>query len=349
MTSMGTKCISCLKYLVMRQKCLCLLLVFTVYSLVNPVFFRFLEGLIPMEKCHLPKGFKLRPGTHADNYLDYWTRTDVQTCTQWKAPIIWDGTFNATVYDEMYKKQNIVIGLTVFAVGNYLDMFLERFLVSADEHFMPGFPVIYYVFVDDLAKLRRISARLSNRGILREVAVEKQRRWQDNSMSRMKLIKELIETRVNNEANYIFCFDVDQHFSGRFGTEALGDSVALLHSWFYRRPRFMYPYETNPLSAASLQSRGDFYYHAAVFGGTWQNVRRLTEACHKGIVEDKQRKVEARWHDESHLNKYFWLNKPTKILSPEYCWDPFIGWRTDIHIFRLQWASKQYEASRQLD
>ncbi|XP_069775102.1 alpha-1,3-galactosyltransferase 2-like isoform X2 [Narcine bancroftii] len=335
--------------MVLKHKCLCFLLVFMAYSTFDPIFFRILEGFIPMEKCHLLKGFKLKPGNHADNFLDYWTRSDVQTCTIWNAPIIWDGTFNPVDYDEMYKKKNIVIGLTVFAVGNYLDLYLERFLLSADEHFMPGFPVIYYVFVDDLAKLKQITPKLSGRGKVQDLKVEKHRRWQDNSMFRMKLIKELIETHVKNEANYIFCFDVDQHFNGRFGTEALSESVALLHAWFYRKLKFFYTYESNPLSSAYIESKGDFYYHAAVFGGTWQSVRNLTERCHHGIMKDKQRNVEALWHDESHLNKYYWLHKPTKILSPEYCWDKKIGWRRDIHVFRLLWVKKQYGISRQIN
>ncbi|XP_051895504.1 alpha-1,3-galactosyltransferase 2-like isoform X2 [Pristis pectinata] len=345
---MTPRWISYVKYLVMKQKCLCLLLVFTAYSVVNPIFFRFLEGLLPMEKCYLPKGFKLKPGNHVDNYLDYWTRTDVQTCTNWNAPIIWDGTFKPAVYDEMYKKKNIVIGLTVFAVGNYLDLYLERFLMSADEHFMPGFSVIYYVFVDDLAKLKQIVSKLSGRGKVRDLKIERHRRWQDNSMFRMKQIHELIDTHVKKEANYLFCFDVDQHFNGRFGTEALSESVALLHAWFYRRPKFLYTYESNPHSTAYLESQGDFYYHAAVFGGTWQSVKNLTESCYLGIMQDKERNLEARWHDESHLNKYFWLHKPTKILSPEYLLDQKIGWRKDIHVFRLLWDEKVYGISRQV-
>ncbi|XP_069775103.1 N-acetyllactosaminide alpha-1,3-galactosyltransferase-like isoform X3 [Narcine bancroftii] len=289
--------------MVLKHKCLCFLLVFMAYSTFDPIFFRILEGFIPMEKCHLLKGFKLKPGNHADNFLDY--------C--------------------------------------YLDLYLERFLLSADEHFMPGFPVIYYVFVDDLAKLKQITPKLSGRGKVQDLKVEKHRRWQDNSMFRMKLIKELIETHVKNEANYIFCFDVDQHFNGRFGTEALSESVALLHAWFYRKLKFFYTYESNPLSSAYIESKGDFYYHAAVFGGTWQSVRNLTERCHHGIMKDKQRNVEALWHDESHLNKYYWLHKPTKILSPEYCWDKKIGWRRDIHVFRLLWVKKQYGISRQIN
>ncbi|XP_072100942.1 alpha-1,3-galactosyltransferase 2-like [Mobula birostris] len=251
-------------------------------------YVKFIEGFFPMEKCHLPKGLELKPGDHADNYLDHWTRTDVQTCTSWNAPIIWEGTFNPTDFDEMYKKKDTVIGLTVFAVGNYLDLYLEHFLTTADEHFMPGFPVIFCVFVDDLTKLEQIDSKLSGRGKVRSFKVERHKRWQDNSMFRMKQIYELIDNHAKKEASYIFCFDADQYFQGRFGTGALGESVALLHAWFYRKPKFLFTYESNPHSAAYLEGEGDFYYHAAVFGGTWQSVRNLTEACYLGIMQDKE-------------------------------------------------------------
>ncbi|XP_038678040.1 N-acetyllactosaminide alpha-1,3-galactosyltransferase-like isoform X4 [Scyliorhinus canicula] len=292
------------RYFVTKHKCVSLVLaIIVIYSVMGLAFFRFMEGLIPMDVCHLSKGFKSKPGNHVDNYLDYW----------------------------------------------YLDMYLENFLVSADEYFMPGFPVIYYVFVDDLLKLEKLRLRLRPRARrkIKEFKVEKHKRWQDISMFRMRKISRLIEDHVKHEANYVFCFDVDQRFQGRFGTEALSESVALLHAWFYRRPKFMYTYDRNPLSAAYLESEGDFYYHAAVFGGTWQRVKNLTETCDRGIMQDKQKNVEAVWHDESHLNKYFWLHKPTKILSPEYCWDPMIGWRRDIRVVRLLWAKKQYDISRQ--
>ncbi|XP_078095182.1 N-acetyllactosaminide alpha-1,3-galactosyltransferase-like isoform X3 [Mustelus asterias] len=290
------------KFLLTKHKCIPLLLtIIIIYSVVDLAFLRFMEGLIPMDVCHLPKGFKLKPGNHVDNYLDYW----------------------------------------------YLDMYLESFLVSADEHFMPGLSVIYYVFVDELPKLDSLRLRPNVRRKLKKFQVDRHKRWQDISMFRMKTISRLIEDHVKHEADYVFCFDVDQRFQGRFGTEALSESVALLHAWFYRRPKFMYTYDHNPLSAAYLDAEGDFYYHAAVFGGTWQSVKNLTESCDRGVMQDKQKNVEALWHDESHLNKYFWLHKPTKLLSPEYCWDSKIGWRRDIRVVRLLWAEKQYDISRQ--
>ncbi|MEQ2256975.1 hypothetical protein ILYODFUR_029573 [Ilyodon furcidens] len=87
-------------------------------------------------------------------------------------------------------------------------------------------------------------------------------------------------------------------------------------------------------------TEGDYYYPAAIFGGTCEKVKALADYCYVNIMEDKLHDVEALWHDESHLNKYFWLNKPTKLLSPEYCWDNFISDTTDILIKRLVWAPK---------
>eukprot|EP00062_Callorhinchus_milii_P012690 gi/632960002/ref/XP_007895947.1/ PREDICTED: alpha 1,3-galactosyltransferase 2 isoform X2 [Callorhinchus milii] len=312
-----------------RRKCFVSLIVLILVVMLIPAVFR---------------GFRLKPGNHVDNSLDLWSRKDVQTCTHWKAPIIWEGTFNPEYYNKEYRKQNVIIGLTVFAVGNYLDLYLKNFLATADEFFMPGFPVIYYVFVDDLAKLQALE--LSGHREVTGLQVERHERWQDVSMLRMETISRAIETHIRHQVTYVFCFDVDQQFKGRFGTEALGELVGLLHAWYYRRPQYFYTYDHNPRSAANLDNSGDFYYHAAVFGGTWQQVRNLTESCYQAILQDKRNKVEARWHDESHLNKYFWLHKPTRVLSPEYCWDESIGWRRDIHVHRVTWAKKQYRLSR---
>jgi histo-blood group ABO system transferase len=40
----------------------------------------------------------------------------------------------------------------------------------------------------------------------------------------------------------------------------------------------------------------------------------------ENIKADLAKNIIAIWHDESHLNRYFIDNKPTKILSPSYCY-----------------------------
>ncbi|KAM6942608.1 N-acetyllactosaminide alpha-1,3-galactosyltransferase-like [Xenentodon cancila] len=208
---------------------------------------------------------------------------------------------------------------------------------------MPGLPVGYYVFTDLPEKVPQI--KLGPQRNLTVVWVKKHTRWQDISMMRMKTISELIERELQHRFTYVFCFDVDQIFKARFGSEALGESVALLHAHFYNLPKFRFTYEKNPKSQAYME-QGDYYYHAAIFGGTCKNVKALTDACYLSIMQDKLSGVEALWHDESHLNKHFWIHKPSKLLSPEYCWDLQIGDKSNILISRLIWAPKDYDKLR---
>ncbi|GLD64192.1 alpha-1,3-galactosyltransferase 2-like protein [Lates japonicus] len=278
-----------------------------------------------------------------DASLDLKSRPDVQTCTSWRAPIIWEGMFDPDRYDQMHKKEGSSVALTVFAVGRYLDAYLKAFLSSSEQHFMLGLPVTYYVFTDTPERVPDI--RLAPQRSLKVIRVERHSRWQDISMMRMKAISDVIESDIRHCCTHVFCFDVDQVFRGRFGSEALGESVALLHAYYYHLPRKLYTYDHNHKSKACMGT-GDFYYHAAVFGGSWKSVKALTDACYQSILEDKRNNVEALWHDESHLNKYFWLHKPSRVLSPEYCWDTSIGYRGDIRVIRLQWAPKHYDKLR---
>lgn len=233
--------------------------------------------------------------------------------------------------------------LADFSRQRYLDAYLEAFLQSAERHFMLGLPVTYYVFTDQPDKIPHI--KLGPQRRIKALQVQRASRWQDISMMRMKTIADTIESDIRHQSKYVFCFDVDQVFSGRFGPEALGESVALLHAYYYRLPKRLYTYDRNPKSRAYMED-GDFYYHAAVFGGSWESVKALTESCYESIMEDKKNNVEALWHDESHLNKYLLLNKPSRVLSPEYCWDSDIGYRTDIRLSRLLWAPKDYTRLR---
>ncbi|XP_062305671.1 alpha-1,3-galactosyltransferase 2-like isoform X1 [Osmerus eperlanus] len=314
----------------------------------TPASVRYLDGLgrtiVPIlsgEKLKLDNTIDLNAS------LELWNRTDVQTLTEWGAPIIWKGIFDPDECDREHKKIQSSVALTVFAVGRYLDVYLETFLVSAELHFMVALPVTYYVFTDAPAKVPNLQLAEGRR--LKVIKVQKHSRWQDISMMRMRAIADAIND-IRLTSSYVFCFDVDQLFVGRFGSEALGESVALLHAHFYHYPRDLFTYDRNPNSTAYMKlGMGDFYYHAAGFGGNWRSVLALTESCYRTILEDKSRGVEALWHDESHLNKYLWLHKPSRVLSPEYCWDQSLGHPSDIRVKRLLWAVKQYDTLRDTD
>ncbi|XP_077161524.1 putative glycosyltransferase 6 domain-containing protein 1 [Paroedura picta] len=272
-------------------------------------------------------------------------RMDVLTLTPWAAPIIWEGTVERSVLEDYYKRKKITVGLTVFAIGKYLDKYLKNFLISANTYFMPGHNVIFYIMVDNISGVPQIE--LGPLRTQKVIQVEKESRWQDISMMRMKTIGDLIETQIRHEVDFLFCMDVDQIFESNYGVETLDKSVAQLHAWFYKERRDSFTYERNPESAAYIPyEEGDFYYHAAVFGGTPEHIYNLTRECYKGIQYDKEHHIEAIWHDESHLNKYYLRNKPSKLLSPEYCWDYKIAWSYNIRNIKLSWMPKKYEEVR---
>ncbi|KAM4876493.1 histo-blood group ABO system transferase 2-like [Thomomys bottae] len=247
-------------------------------------------------------------------------RTDVLVLTPWLAPIIWEGTFNIDILNEQFRLQNITVGLSVFAIKKYV-AFLRQFLESAEQHFMVGFRVNYYVFTDQPVDMPQVVLGPGRRLLVQ--SVPSYPRWQDVSMRRMEMISRFLEQRPRLEMDYLVCVDVDMKFQDHVGVEILTPLFGTLHPGFYRAKRASFTYERRPQSQAYIPlDQGDFYYMGAFFGGSVEEVHRLTRACHEAMQADRDNHIEAVWHDESHLNKYLLYHKPTKVLSPEYLWDP---------------------------
>ncbi|XP_069922823.1 uncharacterized protein [Oryctolagus cuniculus] len=228
-------------------------------------------------------------------------RSDVLVLTPWLAPIVWEGTFSPEILDEQFRLQNVTVGLTVFAVKKYV-AFLRLFLETAEQHFMVGHRVTYYVFTNRPADVPHVPLREGRR--LAVLTVRSHARWQDVSMHRMEVISRFSEQRFRREVDYLVCADVDMKFRDHVGVEILSRLFGTLHPGFYRADRRAFAYERRPRSQAYIPpDEGDFYYMGALFGGSVAEVQRLASACHQATVLDKANGIEAVWHDESHLNR----------------------------------------------
>ncbi|KAF4073408.1 hypothetical protein AMELA_G00258430 [Ameiurus melas] len=247
------------------------------------------------------------------------SRPDVATTTPWLAPIVWDGTFDQKMIDNIYKPRNITVATTVFALGKYM-RFLKDFIESAEQHFMVGYRVHYYLFTDRPDEVPMVT--LGEGRQLTVIKTETSNRWQEISLRRMEMIEKLIEKELTDKADYIFSLDVDSKFYAHWGAESLGDLVGALHAWFFGTSRKHFPYERRPESQAFIPfEEGDYYYGGAVIGGRLDEVHKLAKTCRIQLDVDRANHIEAAWQEESHLNKYFLYNKPSKVLSPEYLWD----------------------------
>ncbi|XP_053086176.1 globoside alpha-1,3-N-acetylgalactosaminyltransferase 1-like isoform X2 [Pangasianodon hypophthalmus] len=272
------------------------------------------------------------------------SRPDVATTTQWLAPIVWEGTFDLTVIDGIYKQQNITVATTVFALGKYV-RFLKDFLESAEQHFMVGYRVHYYLFTDRPDEVPVVT--LGEGRQLTVIKTASSNRWQEISLRRMELIEKLIEEELTNKVDYIFSLDVDSKFYAHWGAESLGDLVGVLHAWFFATSREQFTYERRPESQAFIPlEEGDYYYGGAVIGGRLDKVLKLAKTCRMQLEADRANQIEAAWQEESHLNKYFLYNKPTKLLSPEYLWDDRKEKPSFMKVVRFSQVVKNYAEIR---
>ncbi|XP_043937418.1 histo-blood group ABO system transferase-like [Protopterus annectens] len=246
-------------------------------------------------------------------------RTDVNVMTPWFAPIVWDGTYNYEILNEQFKQGNYSTGVIIFAVKKYT-RFLEEFLTTAELYFMLGHYVHYYIFTDRPKDIPNINLK-TNR-FLHIIRSETYERWQDILFNRMKNIQILIEEYLSKEVDYLVSTDVDMKFDEHIGIEVLGNLAATIHPGYYSSDRTDFPYERRQTSEAYIpMDEGDFYYSAAFYAGTVQEMYLLAKTCAEAIEKDKEKGIEAVWHEESHFNKYLLYYKPTKVLSPEYTWN----------------------------
>uniref|UniRef100_A0A8C9QF38 Globoside alpha-1,3-N-acetylgalactosaminyltransferase 1 (FORS blood group) n=1 Tax=Spermophilus dauricus TaxID=99837 RepID=A0A8C9QF38_SPEDA len=220
---------------------------------------------------------------------------------------------------EQSQPLNLTIGVTVFALGKYT-RFVQHFLDSAEEFFMRGYRVHYYIFTHDPAAIPRVP--LSAGRLLSIIPIRRHSHWEEISTRRMETISLHIAKRAHREVDYLFCLDVDMVFRNLWGPETLGDLVAAIHPGYFTASRQQFPYERRRASTAFVaDSEGDFYYGGAVFGGRVASVYEFTRVCHMAILTDKANGIMAIWQEESHLNRHFISHKPSKVLSPEYIWD----------------------------
>nr|XP_033772329.1 histo-blood group ABO system transferase-like isoform X3 [Geotrypetes seraphini] len=267
-------------------------------------------------------------------------RSDVMILTPWLAPIVWEGTFNHDILMEEYQRNSYRIGLIVSAVGKYIKL-LKKFLESAERYFMKGGMVKYYVCTDRPDEVKALN--LDIKRPMKIIKVPEYSDWNQAVMGRMEVIKNQTELLFHKELDYLACLDIDIVMLNPIGVEILGEMVGALHPGYYHSPRKGLPYERRPVSQAFIpKDEGDFYYQGNFFLGTVPRIYQLTKACYEDIMKDRANGIHARVDEESHLNKYFLYNKPTKVLSPEYICNDSLGSPKDIKIKRVNHGDKSF-------
>lgn len=199
------------------------------------------------------------------------------------------------------------IGLLVIATGKY-KIFLNNLIKSADKFFLEGHNVTYFIFTDEKQEI------ITNREIVCSIIEHKP--WPYPTLLRYKHFSN--NENLFDKIDYLYYVDSDMIFENYVGDEIFGDVVCVAHPWFIGNRGT--PEDSNK-SLAYIPNQVNFQYMAgAFFGGTKDCMINMFSFISKQIDIDYSRGVIAKWHDESHSNKFFILYS-TKVLPPEYCYN----------------------------
>lgn len=223
------------------------------------------------------------------------------------------------------------IGLLVVATARYAE-FLEDLIASARRYFFQGHELVPFVFTD--------AASVPPGAIRVPVRHEP---WPAMTLKRFHLFCE--HSALLQDLDFLFYVDADMRFVAPCGEEVLPRRedrlVAVAHPGFYRRtpwwgsgPRWRprrLPFERNPASLACIPDRSHGPYFAGGFnGGFTDSFLSMARSLRDAVDHDLQRGIVAVWHDESHLNRYLYV-QPPKVLPPSYCY-PQQGYRHLRHL-----------------
>jgi histo-blood group ABO system transferase len=199
------------------------------------------------------------------------------------------------------------VGLLIIATNKYTQ-FLQPLIESADKYFLPNQEVTYFIFTNQDINID------SNRNIVK-IDVE-HKEWPWMTLGRYKIFSNSKDEL--SKMDYLYYCDVDMKFVDIVGDEILSDRVATQHPGYYERRGTP---EEDPKSLACVYTHEEMQYFAGGFnGGTSEEYLKMAKVISDNIDIDYSSGIIAVWHDESHMNRYFIDNKPTKILSPSYCY-----------------------------
>lgn len=203
------------------------------------------------------------------------------------------------------------IAILYICTGNY-HVFWPNFYESAEKFFFPSVKKNYFVFSDADASLFAQP----------EVILVHQERlgWPHDTLKRFHMFLRVERQLRNND--YLFFFNANVQFQSPVGEEILPTAeeglVVVQHPGHYTGMPSKLPYDRNPKSLAYIPfGRGRIYAMGGVNGGRTEAYLDLINDLAWAVDKDLERGVIARWHDESHLNKYI-LHRRFKMLPPSY-------------------------------
>ncbi len=206
------------------------------------------------------------------------------------------------------------IAILYICTGRYV-AFWPDFYASFEKFFLPTLEKHYFVFTD--------SDSISVNGNVTVIPKEC-KGFPADSLFRYEMFIEI--EKLVKEYDYTFFMNSNMLCVRPVGPEILPDEseeyLTFTESFGYRNrnPR-IFPYERNKHSKAYIPFKKDFHYRYVLGGVNGGRTKEYYDFIHyvaERIRDDDNRGIMAIYHDESHVNRFFFDHPNCKVLTYEY-------------------------------
>jgi hypothetical protein len=214
------------------------------------------------------------------------------------------------------KSENLAV--IFIGTGKYLN-FLPTWYESCEEHLAPGHEKQYFVFTD--GEMEDLPDNITS-------YYQEHLPWPYITLYRFATILKASEDIKNYD--YLLFLDADMKVVDTVTPDVLFTDkpyIGVHHPCHFlgMHPHTEYPgaFETNPKSCAAISEDDDIsvYWQGCLWGGKVPQVIDMMEELDRRTKDDETRDIIAKWHDESHLNKYYTENKSlVHTLSSSYAY-----------------------------
>lgn len=221
--------------------------------------------------------------------------------------------------------------LLVIALGGDYRPLAKQLLESAKKYFIPHTPVVWS---DDDVWMPEGGIKIAQRDL----------GFPQSTLQRYRMFYEQAGLLTNFDQ--VFYTDIDMKFVWPVDySDVCSDGItATLHPGFVVQRRDQFgdivgtcgtPEYRKISTAAVPYGVTDQYFCGGFNGGDAKTFLRMADTLRQNIDKDTENNIIAKWHDESHLNKYLYENPPAKVLTPSFCYPEDYagqyGWAPDAY------------------
>lgn len=210
-------------------------------------------------------------------------------------------------------KNKPTIGILYIATGRYT-IFWEEFYRSAERYFIPECEKHYFVFTDH-------PEHIKHQGNVSFYHQEKLG-WPYDTLMRFDIFLKAEEKL--HKMDYLYFFNSNIEFIDTITLDAFTSQeqalLGILHPGFWDKGPQDFTYDRTPQCRAYIpQGAGYKYFMGGGNGGEAKRFIRLIKELSQRIQADLNEGIIALWHDESHLNRYYYEHHTeVKVLPVAY-------------------------------